>query len=166
MRYFHVQSGTGFFVNDDGYLLTNHHVINGCTQVTLKGTDFPETMAEVRAVDAQHDLALIYVKASVPGTARLRDNLDDMNPGDRVLTIGYPGDAWKTGKYTLAEAQLVNTQGPKGHPDWIQFSDSVHHGNSGGPLLDGSGNVIGVVLLLVRMRAAIMLHKARRAQLQ
>lgn len=151
-QYFHVQYGTGFFVDDTGDLLTNNHVIDGCKRVIVHGAQYPQAEAEVKAVDAEHDLALIHAPNVPKGVAMLRENLDDLNPGDPVMLIGYPGSTWKTGNYAIAHAELVSTQGIPKHPEWIQFSDSAQHGNSGGPLMDESGNVIGIVVAMVMLQ--------------
>lgn len=148
-QYFHVQSGTGFFVSDDGYLLTNEHVVRGCSKVIVKGPAFSQTEADVRATDTAHDLALIHTPTRPGGTAYLRDNIEALKPGDGVVVIGYPGDAWRTGAYKISDAALVNTHGPGDHPEWIEFSDSIARGNSGGPLVDRSGNVIGIVVAIL-----------------
>lgn len=139
-------SGTGFFVNNEGYLVTNNHVVKGCTQVVVKSEQYPETTGDVRATDAEHDLALIQVSAPPPRIADLRENLTDMAYGNPVYVIGYPGEAAKTGIYKIVDASLMSIKGPRNHPDWIVFSDAAQHGNSGGPLLDSYGNVVGVVV--------------------
>jgi len=147
-HYFHVQSGTGFFVNN-GDLLTNEHVVRGCREVILKGPHYPETKATVRATDLQHDLALIQSPTPPHSIALLRENIEDLRPGDPVILFGYPGGAWKTGAYKMSQAALVSTQGTPKHPEWIEFSDAAARGNSGGPLVDRSGNVIGIVVAIV-----------------
>ncbi len=145
-QYFHVTSGTGFFVSNNGWAITNEHVVHGCDTVYLKGDSFQESQAEVRATDPEHDLALLFTPRMPVETAPLRDNIDALKAGDKVLVMGYPGDAGFTGHYQVVDAQMVDVHGPQNHPDWIQFSDAAQQGNSGGPLLDDSGNVLGVVV--------------------
>ena len=141
-----VHTGTGFFVSNSGHVITNYHVIQGCTEAMLQGS-IPDSMAQVVAVDKEHDLALLLTKARAsqiatirhPGASRLRE-------GEPVLVMGYPLDSFKRREYQLADSTVVGLKGPQDEPKWIQFSDAAQHGNSGGPLLDASGNVAGVVV--------------------
>jgi hypothetical protein len=146
LQYFRISSGTGFFVNDAGVAITNEHVVHGCQRVYLQGNGFMDTDAEVRATDPQKDLALVFTSKAVRQTAPFRENIDDLKAGERVLVMGYPGTAGISGQYKVVESSVVDVHGPKDHPNWIQFEDAAQQGNSGGPLLDGSGNVIGVVV--------------------
>lgn len=142
----YVQSGTGFFVSNNGHIITNNHVIEGCTEVELQGA-VPRSLGKVVAVDKQYDLALIRAEqrprriATIrhPGASRIRLN-------EPVMVMGYPMESYKTVEYKIAEATVVGLKGPTDEPYWIQFSDSAQQGNSGGPLLDASGNVAGVVV--------------------
>lgn len=142
----YVQSGTGFFVSSSGHVITNNHVIEGCSEVELQGA-IPRSKGKVVAVDEQYDLALIKSETKPrriatirhPGASKIRMN-------EPVLVMGYPLDSFRTGEYKIAEAKVSGLKGPTDEPHWIQFSDSAQHGNSGGPLLDSSGNVAGVVV--------------------
>ncbi len=112
----------------------------------LKGPQFSETEAEVRAVDVTHDLALIYTPQKPKDFATLRNDINSLQIGEKTFVIGYPGNSAISGQYQTANAAVVNMTGPREHPEWLQISDVVREGNSGGPLLDLSGNVVGVVV--------------------
>lgn len=138
-------SGTGFFVSNRGHLITNEHVVRGCDTVTVRGAVSP-IKAKVLRVDAENDLALLQAD-TVPGrVATLRQEEDALRRGDPVMVMGYPKEHGMTGVYAIAEASILDLKGPQEEPRWIQFTDSAQQGNSGGPLLDGSGNVVGVVV--------------------
>jgi S1-C subfamily serine protease len=142
----YVQSGTGFFVSNSGHIITNNHVIEGCTEVQLQGA-VPKSMGKVVAVDTQYDLALIRAQERPRRIATIRHpDASRIRMNEPVLVMGYPLESYKTAEYQIAEAKVVGLKGPTDEPYWIQFSDSAQHGNSGGPLLDSSGNVAGVVV--------------------
>lgn len=140
-----VSSGTGFFISNRGYIISNEHVVRGCDEVMIRGA-VDETMAKVIATDATNDLALILAEnIRPPKIASIRDSGARVRVGDPVMLIGYPKEHGMTGQYRVNEATVLNLHGPMAEPRWIQFSDSAEQGNSGGPLLDASGNVIGVI---------------------
>ncbi|MCH2546220.1 MAG: serine protease [Alphaproteobacteria bacterium] len=142
----YVNSGTGFFVSNSGHVITNHHVVEGCKEVVLQGA-VPRSMGKVVAVDKDYDLALIKAKDRPRRIATIRHpDASKLRMNEPLLVMGYPLDSFKTAQYQIEEARIVGLKGPTEEPHWIQFSDSAQHGNSGGPLLDSSGNVAGVVV--------------------
>ena len=144
-QYYQVHSGTGFFINQM-YLVTNAHVVNGCSKVVIKGA-VSEHQASVQVLDTEHDLALLQTNQPPREFAPLRFNIDDLKAGDQVFVIGYPGEEGARGQYKMAQAQVVElANNVKGNPGQFYISDVIDHGNSGGPVFDGSGNVIGVVV--------------------
>ena len=143
--YMRVSAGTGFFVNKNGHLVTNAHVVQNCQSINIL-TPVGERPAELVAVDRQHDLALLRV-ADMGGAANapLRWNISDVHVGDVVNLIGFPGQAGANGRYTARKTSVVSLEGPASEPLWIQLASVAQKGNSGGPVLDNSGNVIAVV---------------------
>jgi S1-C subfamily serine protease len=142
----YVMSGTGFFVSASGQVVTNEHVVEGCSEVMLQG-GVPLSKGRVTATDKTYDLALIEAEEKPRRFAILRHpDVSRIRVGEPVLVMGYPLDSFKTAQYQLAAAKVVGVKGPQDEPFWLQFSDSVQHGNSGGPLLDSNGNVAGVVV--------------------
>lgn len=136
--------GTGFFVSYSGHVVTNEHVVRGCKKAVLRGT-LPSVEATVLKVDAKNDLALLQTDAVPLDIATLSTSNLALKTNDRVMVIGYPGENSMTGLYKVVESTVVSGQGPQGEAGWVQFKSSADHGNSGGPLLDATGNVIGVV---------------------
>jgi len=137
-------SGTGFFVTRDGYVVTNNHVVKNCKHISVFGA-VPLSDAKLIASDAEYDLALLKTDALSTDEAELSNSKQPLHASDPVVIVGYPGQSWKTGQTKTSEARIINTKGPQGEEKWLEFSDSLAQGNSGGPLLDGSGNVVGVV---------------------
>jgi S1-C subfamily serine protease len=96
------------------------------------------------ATDQVNDLALLKMDEQPKYTAPMRYN-EGLKAGHMVMIIGYPMDSIFEGQYVIRTATIIDNKGPLGEENWLQFTDSARHGNSGGPLLDASGNVIGVV---------------------
>ena len=139
----HYSSSTGFFVTADGLLITNAHVVKGCESISLAGS--VKAAADVIALDPTHDLALLRAHVDAPKVAPLRFDISHMRNGQNVAVVGYPGQAGFRGELVYRSAQLLGFEGPIGEPHFLQFTPSAEKGNSGGPLLDKSGNVVGVV---------------------
>lgn len=140
-----VRSGTGFLIGQGGYIITNQHVVAGCREVLIRGT--LQSKAKVIAEDHRYDLALLRSEHAGKYTASLRyHNTTRLEKGEPVLVMGYPGESAKTGKYQIAQSEVIDLRGPEDEKHWIQFADSAQKGNSGGPLLDSSGHVAGVVV--------------------
>ncbi len=141
-----VSSGTGFFVHSDGHLLTNHHVVAPCGR-DPKGLEIEggpplfRATARVIGVDETHDLALLKIEQTASNIAVFRSAEDTLSTGERMVVIGYP----LSGKRMVQEGTIEGTTGPQGEPHMIQFSSLIQQGNSGGPLLDSAGRVIGIV---------------------
>lgn len=134
--------GTGFFVTGDGMVVTNHHVIDACKSVIwIDTTDGQEGTATVVASDAANDLALLKTTLNAPAIAVFRNPVD-INAGGEISVIGY-------GTHKLPPLRPKLTPGTFGTPNRnntrLQMEVAVRPGNSGGPVLDASGHVIGVV---------------------
>ena len=150
-------SGTGFFITNDGYLLTNHHVVKGRSDVSIK-TEKGWLSAKVVKVDNQNDLAVLKVDgkfAALPMVSSRKVGL-----GDEVFTIGFPqiGVQGISAKYT--KGNISSLTGVKDDPRNFQISVPVQPGNSGGPLVNEYGNVVGVVV--ARLNAAKLLKETGR----
>lgn len=143
--YLRISAGTGFFVNKDGSIITNAHVVQGCEAINIL-TPAGERPAELVASDHVHDLAVLRA-ADMGGatSAPLRWNIRDLKVGDAINMIGFPGQAGANGRYTYKKSSVMSLEGPAGEPLWIQLSSVAEKGNSGGPVLDNAGNVIAVI---------------------
>jgi S1-C subfamily serine protease len=137
-----ISSGTGFFVAP-GFILTNEHVVKSCLTISMRGAVKPSA-GHLVAVDKTHDLALIKTDAQSSRIAYFRQNVG-IKPNDKVFAIGYPLEHSNTGEYVLSDATVITHDNNTEETDNIEFTASIEKGNSGGPLIDGGGNVIGVV---------------------
>ncbi len=138
-------TGTGFFVSRDGYIITNNHVVKQCMDIMVSGA-VAQSEAVLVANDPKYDLALLKTHVRVPDIGYLSSLKQPLSQGDPVLIVGYPGQTWRTGQSVTRQAHILNTKGPRGEEKWMEFSDVLEKGNSGGPLMDSSGNVVGVVV--------------------
>ncbi len=134
--------GTGFFINSH-QIITNKHVVNNCSNIAVRGAIKP-SCARLKAFNLAHDLALLEVRNPTNNIPYLRLNYNQIQSGDVVFTIGYPLKNGYSGKYIMKQGHVLAVDNAK-EGGYIKFEDIVDHGNSGGPLLDRSGNIIGVV---------------------
>jgi putative serine protease PepD len=138
-------TGSGFVVDESGLVVTNEHVIDGAQQVTVKvGTDGKELPAEIVGADASHDLALLKVDAD--GLKALPLGASKVEVGDNTYAIGNPYGLDHTLTTGVVSALDRTLQAPDGSElgGAIQTDAALNPGNSGGPLLDEDGQVIGV----------------------
>lgn len=136
-----VSSGSGFFVSPEGFVLTNYHVIKECHEVRIS----PNTQAKVIASDIEVDLALLQGRAGERRFARFRAGRS-IRPGDSVVGMGYPLQGILTSDLNITTGIVSALAGPGDDRRFIQISAPVQPGNSGGPLLDRSGNVVGIIV--------------------
>jgi S1-C subfamily serine protease len=134
--------GTGFFITDDGYLISNYHVIKDAKKVRLV-TSAGTVDAKVVHADAANDLALLKADekcSPLPIAASRSAHL-----GGTVATIGFPDPSLQGFSPKLAKGEIASLSGASDDPRYFQISVPVQPGNSGGALVDERGNVIGVV---------------------
>jgi serine protease Do len=138
-----VRIGTAFYVDDAARLLTNNHVVQDCRAVTVAEKGSGEIPATVLAIDAADDLALLGIRGSQHEVARFRR--DDANLADSfVATVGYPDQGMPPLVPMVINGTLL--RGAAGMSDGgILFKAPVRRGNSGGPIFDSRGGVIGIV---------------------
>jgi formylglycine-generating enzyme required for sulfatase activity len=137
-----VSTGTGFAVAS-GLLVTNQHVIEGCSSVEVK-TENGRLKGVVVDADPQSDLALLRVPAVVVRTAKIRIPTV-VNLGEPVMVFGFPLAGALTSSGNFTSGLVSGLRGLGESEQMIQITAPVQPGNSGGPLLDASGQVIGVV---------------------
>lgn len=145
----HMTTGTGFYVNPN-YIITNEHVVQGCQEIVTRGGVEP-TSVELIATNKEHDLALLKSYRQPVTTALLSGNKEVLEKAP-ITVIGYPKERSKTGNYLIRKGkmELEAQHFYQEHiPSRVLFSNIVQKGNSGGPLLDGNGNVIGIILGIV-----------------
>ena len=138
------QKGTGFVVSTSGHLVTNAHVVQGCVGDIL-GNPTGEAPAKLRLVssDETNDLALLQATGTFKDIAKIRDKA--IQSGDSVVAIGYPFHGLLTSDFTVTTGIVSSLSGVFNDTRFLQISAAVQPGNSGGPLLASSGDVVGVV---------------------
>jgi 2-alkenal reductase len=144
--------GSGFFITDQGYLLTNNHVVEGTKEVSIVLSDGSEQKAAIVGTDPYSDIAVLKTDGEVPAVATL-GNSDVLNPGESVIAIGSPLGNFKntvTVGVVSATGRAIDTGNGYQIEDLIQTDAAINHGNSGGPLVDLAGEVIGINTLIVR----------------
>ncbi len=136
-------SGTGFCIHADGYVLTNHHVIEGAHEILGRS---PRHRCRLEPVftDPTNDLALLRADTSLPGIARFRDG-PQARLGETVIVVGYPLGGLLGSGPQVTTGNISSLIGPGDDTRSLQFTAPTQSGNSGGPLLDNDGAVVGVV---------------------
>ena len=134
--------GSGFIIRPDGFILTNAHVVNGASEVTVRLTDRHEYTAKVIGIDTKSDVAVIKIPAKDLPTVKLGDS-HNLRVGEWVLAIGAP-----FGFENSATAGIVSAKGrtlpDSGYIPFIQTDVPINPGNSGGPLFNMRGEVVGI----------------------
>ena len=139
--------GSGFIINPEGQILTNHHVISGSSDVEVTLPDQTTYKAKILVKDRQDDLALIKIEPRKKLPHLTLGDSDHLQVGQKVLAIGQPFGLKGTLTVGIVSALGVGPiQGDNSVPleDMIQTDAAINSGNSGGPLLDSQGNVIGI----------------------
>ncbi|MGB0086066.1 MAG: Do family serine endopeptidase [Rhodomicrobiaceae bacterium] len=136
--------GSGFVIDPDGYVVTNNHVIEGADEITVIFTDGSKLkVAEVVGRDPKADLALLKIKPKAPLAAVKFGNSDKMRVGDWVMAIGNPFGLGGTLTVGVISATRRDIQSGL-YDEFIQTDAAINRGNSGGPLFNMEGEVIGV----------------------
>ena len=138
--------GSGIVVTEDGFILTNHHVIKGANEITVTLPKSQESFeAELIAADPSTDVALLKIEGRGLPRATLADS-DLCEVGDVVLAVGNPFELNQTVTQGIVSAKGRSNVGPGGqfYGDFIQTDAAINPGNSGGALVDSSGRVIGI----------------------
>lgn len=147
-----VSSGSGVIVSPDGYILTNNHVIEDTLQLAIILADGTQLPANLVGADPFSDLAVLKTDESVPEVAQL-GNSDALKPGETVIAIGSPLGNFKN-TVTVGVVSATGRQLDSGRgfilEDMIQTDAAINQGNSGGPLVNLGGQVIGLNTLVLR----------------
>jgi serine protease Do len=145
-------SGSGVIILDQGYILTNNHVVDGTDSLAVVLANGEQRDAKLVGADRFADTAVIKVDGSMPGVASL-GNSDNLKAGETVIAIGSPlGDLKNTVTVGVISATGRSLDTGDGYQltDLIQTDAAINHGNSGGPLVNLAGEVIGINTLVVR----------------
>lgn len=138
--------GSGFIISKDGYILTNHHVVDGATEIVVRLSDRRELIAELIGSDSRADLAVLKVETDdVLPTVRIGDS-ENLDVGEWVLAIGSPFgfDHSVTAGIVSAKGRSLPTARNENYVPFIQTDVAINPGNSGGPLFNLDGEVVGI----------------------
>ena len=157
-------TGTGFFVSKMGHVMTNAHVVQNCNKVTIGDNANKQVPAEIINTDRSNDLALLKLSTLEMASAESKSLIqklgivvvplasegllrsEDVRLGEKVLVAGYPfGDAFSN-TIKVTTGVVSATRGPGDDSGEFQLDAAVQPGNSGGPIYDRSGNIVGVVV--------------------
>ena len=145
--------GTGVVITEQGSILTNLHVVLGTSRIQVVFADGTESEAVVTGIDPDNDLAVLQAK-------KLPDDLQpatlittgDLRPGDEVLAVGFPfgfGPSASTGVVSGLKREFLSSDGQRALSNLIQFDAAANPGNSGGPLVNMEGEVLGIVTAIL-----------------
>ncbi len=145
-------SGSGVIISPQGYILTNNHVVEDASNLVVDMANGEQRSALLVGSDRFADIAILKVDGSIPASAVL-GNSDKLNAGETVIAIGSPlGDLKNTVTVGVISATGRSLDSGNGYQltDMIQTDAAINHGNSGGPLVNLAGEVIGINTLVVR----------------
>lgn len=153
-----ISRGSGIIVSEDGYILTNNHVVENGSKITVRFKDGKEMDAEVKGTDPESDIAVLKIKASGLTPAKLGDS-DKTRVGEFAIAIGAPFDLSYSVTVGHVSAKGRSFEGYFGESysdqDFIQTDASINPGNSGGPLVNLYGEVIGINTMIRGMNTGI-----------
>lgn len=137
--------GSGIVMSDDGYIITNHHVIDGALGISVEFENGDTFEAEMVGSDERTDLAVISIDAEGLTPAEF-GNSDELLPGERIVAIGNPGGSSLAGTVTQGIVSAVNRNISNGTyaTSYIQTDAAINPGNSGGALINVYGQVVGI----------------------
>ena len=137
--------GSGFVISEDGYILTNHHVVDQATEIQVLFADRREYTATIVGSDRRSDLALLKIDATDLPTLSFAE-ADELRAGDWVLAIGSPFglDYSVTAGIVSAIGRSIPTEKGENYVPFIQTDVAINPGNSGGPLFNIDGEVVGI----------------------
>lgn len=139
-------TGTGFYLEDYNLIVTNEHVVRGNRKVILKGYGFEKLMSHILYIDPKYDLAFIEVPDGLKLQQVVLETEEIVEQGDPVLAVGHPFGL----KYTATQGIVSNTLHQQNDITYLQHDAALNPGNSGGPLINALGRVVGVNTFIIR----------------
>ena len=140
-------TGTGFLLKEHNLIITNEHVIRGNREVVIDGKEFEKQIVKVLYTDQRFDLAFLSPptgEVSLPNVTLYEK--ESMNEGEKVIAIGHPFGL----KYTATSGIISNMNHSQNELNYIQHDAALNPGNSGGPLINEAGDVVGVNTFIIR----------------
>jgi len=145
-------SGSGVIISSEGYIVTNNHVVESASDLSVILSDGTQLPAEVISTDIYADLAVLKADGEMPAVATI-GNSDNLRSGETVIAIGSPLGEFRntvTVGVISATGRALDTGNGYFMEDLLQTDAAINHGNSGGPLVNLNGEVIGINTLIVR----------------
>ena len=136
--------GSGFFISEDGYIVTNNHVVDGATEIQIVLEDGTSYDATLVGADAQTDLAVLHIDSDEPFPYVEFAQEVNLRKGDWVVALGNPFGFGGTATAGIVSAFGRDQISENPYTDFMQIDASINKGNSGGPTFDLNGNVVGV----------------------
>jgi serine protease Do len=139
--------GSGFMISPDGWIVTNNHVVEGADEVEVTISDDEKVKAKVKGTDPATDLALLKIEYSKPLPYLVLGDSDRVETGEWVMAVGYPlayGKTVTAGVISAKGRKLGISQNSSSFENFLQTDAAINFGNSGGPLVNLRGEVIGV----------------------
>jgi S1-C subfamily serine protease len=137
-------AGSGVVIGARGEILTNSHVVENCEKITVQLSSSNPERAVLVARDQKNDLAVVRINGSPASVAAFREGAQ-MRAGDTVVALGYPLSGLLASSANLSVGNVSALAGLGDDPRFLQISAPIQPGNSGGPLLDASGHLVGIV---------------------
>ncbi len=134
------KSGTGFYINKNGFVVTNNHVVSGCSSVWIKDNDRDIPGVVVKSNEV---LDIAVIKASINNKIYAKF-ANDIRTGEDVMALGFPLGNELGADIKVTKGNISAVSGMKGNKDYLQFTAPIQAGNSGGPLLNEGGFVVGI----------------------
>ncbi len=144
-----IAEGSGFILDQQGHIVTNAHVVDGASQLQVIFANGSKASATLVGEDPNADIAVLKVNGKVPATLSLADS-NSLQPGESVIAIGSPLGSYEGSVTTGVVSGLNRSVDGTGLSGLIQTDAAINHGNSGGPLLNLSGQVIGINTLVIQ----------------
>lgn len=146
-------SGTGFFITSSGYVATNFHVVDGATSLSVQNIRGQTFSAKLIRSDEANDLAILKIDGKFPALPLARSST--VRRGDSVFTLGFPNTRLQGLSVKLTDGVVSSLSGIRDEPNNFQISVPIQPGNSGGPLINREGAVVGVVVAKLSAAAAL-----------
>jgi serine protease Do len=139
-------SGTGFYLKAHNLIVTNEHVVENCKEAALESASVSKCMGKVVFFDKRYDLAFIQIPFEVNLPEVKLATKDIVTEGQAVLAVGHPYDL----KYTATQGIISNTKHKRNEITFFQHDAALNPGNSGGPLINAEGRIIGVNTFVIQ----------------
>ena len=135
-------SGTGFAVANGAFVITNFHVVNGCTTVNITNVGY----GLVKITDPRSDVAIITPERAVKASLRFRSRYSQLKLGEEIIVIGFPLKGLLSSSPIITTGIVSSLSGIQDDATRLQITAPIQPGNSGGPVLDRAGNVVGIAV--------------------